>query len=348
MNGYVHPDLRWAVVGDIGGTNARFGLVDLAADRLEVSRARGFKVSDFVRATDALTAYLAENGLTTRLSGAAMAVAGPVENGAIRLTNSHWTLSEAELLQLGFGSARLLNDYAALALSTPLLDDADVRVLGPRVEGAPGGGVAVVGPGTGFGVSALVRDDLGEAVLTTEGGHSAYAPEDEVEIEILRRLGWKYGRVSIERVLCGQGMRDLHDVLAETGGRKPPQLSQEEVTRLALAGDPDCLATVERFCAILGGVAGDFALTLGARGGVFIAGGIPPRILEILEHSRFRSRFEAKGRFQPYLAAIPTRVIVRPHAALLGAANGLRTLLQKENVDDWPVAQSGRHTGPDH
>lgn len=348
MSGPVHPDRRWAVVGDIGGTNARFGLVDLTSDRLEVTRAKGFKVRQFARASDALAAYLAENGLSTRLAGAAMAVAGPVEDGAIRLTNFHWSLSEAELLHLGFGRARLLNDYAALALAAPLLGDADVCVLGPSIEGRPDCTIAVVGPGTGFGVSALARDELGEVVLATEGGHAAFAPDDDVEMEILGRLGRKYGRVSIERVLCGQGLSDLHQVLGEIEGRGPSVLSQEDVTRLALAGDPDCIRTVERFCAILGGVAGDFALSFGARGGVFIAGGIPPLILELLQRSDFRRRFEAKGRFEPYLAGIPTRVILRPHAALLGAANGLRALLRKEIIDDWPDAPRRRHSGADH
>lgn len=320
---------RLAVVGDIGGTNARFGLVDLAAGRVEVTQAKGFKVRDFARATDALSAYLGELGLTTRLAGAVMAVAGPIDAGAIQFTNSHWTLSEAGLRGLGFGAARLLNDYAALALAAPLLGDADVCVLGPDVDGLVDGTIAVVGPGTGFGVSAMARDDLGEAVLSTEGGHVAFAPGDDVEVEILRHLARKYGRVSVERVLSGQGLSDLHQALGDIEGRGPSISAQEDITGLALAGDLDCRRTVDRFCAILGSVAGDFALALGARGGVFIAGGIPPLILDILRYSEFRRRFEAKGRFEPYMARIPSRVILRPHAALLGAANGIQALLKK-------------------
>lgn len=319
---------RLAVVGDIGGTNARFGLVDLAAGRIEVTRAKGFRVRDFARAVDALTAYLAELGLPARLAGAVMAVAGPIDAGSIQFTNSHWTLSEAELRGLGFGSARLLNDYAALALAAPLLGDADVCVLGPDVDGPADGTIAVVGPGTGFGVSAMARDDLGEAVLSTEGGHVAFAPGDDVEVEILRHLARKYGRVSVERVLSGQGLSDLHQALGDIEGRGPSISAQEDITGLALAGDLDCRRTVDRFCAILGSVAGDFALALGARGGVFIAGGISPLILDILKFSEFRRRFEAKGRFEPYMARIPTRVILRPHAALLGAANGMQALMK--------------------
>lgn len=319
---------RLAVVGDIGGTNARFGLVDLAAGRIEVTRAKGFRVRDFARAVDALTAYLAELGLPARLAGAVMAVAGPIDAGSIQFTNSHWTLSEAELRGLGFGSARLLNDYAALALAAPLLVDADVCVLGPDIDGLATGTIAVVGPGTGFGVSAMARDDLGEAVLSTEGGHVAFAPGDDVEVEILRHLARRYGRVSVERVLSGQGLSDLHQALGDIEGRSPSISAQEDITGLALAGDLDCRRTVDRFCAILGSVAGDFALALGARGGVYIAGGIPPLILDILKYSEFRRRFEAKGRFEPYMARIPTRVILRPHAALLGAANGIQALMK--------------------
>lgn len=320
---------RLAVVGDIGGTNARFGLVDLAAERVEVSHAKGFKVRNFARAVDALTAYLGELGLPPRLAGAVMAVAGPIDAGSIQFTNSHWTLSETELRALGFGSARLLNDYAALALAAPLMGDADVFALGPDIDGLATGTIAVVGPGTGFGVSAMARDDLGEAVLSTEGGHVAFAPGDDVEVEILRHLARRYGRVSVERVLSGQGLSDLHQALGDIEGRGPSISAQEDITGLALAGDLDCRRTVDRFCAILGSVAGDFALGLGARGGVFIAGGIPPLILDILKYSEFRRRFEAKGRFEPYMAQIPTRVILRPHAALLGAANGMQALLKK-------------------
>lgn len=314
---------RLALVGDIGGTNARFGLVDLQDDRLEVVAAKGYLCSAFPNAPEAITAYLAEQGLTCALSGVAIAVAGPIEAGAIRFTNSNWHLSENRLREMGFGSACLLNDYAALAIAAPLLQGKDLQTIGPDLDAPGDQTIAVVGPGTGFGVSALARDGSGVAILATEGGHIAFAPGDDVEIEILRLLAARYGRVSVERILSGPGLRDLHQCLRTMAGRPSMVVESAEITRQALAGDPDCLATVERFCAILGAVAGDFALSFGARGGIYLAGGIPPLIIDVLRGDTFRRRFEDKGRFAGYLAAIPTRVIMRPHAALVGAAHAL-------------------------
>lgn len=314
---------RFALVGDIGGTNARFGLVDLEADRLEVVAAKGYLCNAFLGAPEAIEAYLAEQGLTSALSGAAIAVAGPVEAGTIRFTNSNWRLSEARLREMGFGSARLLNDYAALAIAAPLLGEADLQTIGPDLEAPIDQTIAVIGPGTGFGVSALARDGSGVAILATEGGHIAFAPGDDIEIEILRLLAARYGRVSVERILSGPGLQDLHICLRTIAGCPSEAVESAEITRKALAGDPDCLATVERFCAILGAVAGDFALSFGARGGLFLAGGIPPLIIDVLRGDAFRGRFEGKGRFAGYLAAIPTRVIMRPHVALIGAAHAL-------------------------
>ncbi|MBC6983396.1 glucokinase [Caulobacter sp. 17J80-11] len=316
-----------ALVGDIGGTNARFGLVDLSAARPEVTDATGYQCRDFPTASDAVRAYLREHGVKRVPAAAAIAVAGPVENGAIRFTNNDWSLSEAGLREMGFGAARLLNDYAALALAAPLLQGEDVRRIGaPDAE--PGNRtIAVLGPGTGFGVSAVARDDRGEAILATEGGHVAFAPADEVEMEVLRRLSAKYGRVSVERILSGPGIVDLHHALLAMDGRESVLTDPAEITRRALSGDPECRRTIERFCAILGSVAGDFALAYGARGGVYVAGGIPPIVIDVLAQSDFRKRFEDKGRFAAYLAQIPTRVILRPHAALLGAAGAARSLV---------------------
>lgn len=318
-----------ALVGDMGGTNARFGLVDLRSDPLRVFGAKSYLGREFRRPADAIQAYLGELGMTCRLGGAVVAVAGPVEGGAITFTNSEWSLSCDELRDLGFGAAELVNDYAALAYAAPVLRDEDVRRVGPDVPLQADRTLAVLGPGTGFGVSALARDGLATAALATEGGHIAFAPGDEVEIEILRILMKRYGRVSVERILCGRGLSELHQALLAIDGQTSDPLAQELITEQALAGDQTCLRTVERFCAILGAVAGDFALGLGARGGVFIAGGIPPKVIDILERSDFRRRFEAKGRFESYMARIPTRVIMRPHAALVGAAHSLQALLAK-------------------
>lgn len=302
-----------ALVGDIGGTNARFGLARPGASDIE--SIREYHVADFPSCTDALAAYLGAVGRTPP-DRAVIAVAGPVIDGAIDFTNSDWVLSEADLRGMGMGRARLINDFAALAYATAGLSERDLHRLGPQVEGEPSATRVVLGPGTGFGVSALAHG----APVASEGGHAAFAPGDEVEDEILRLLRRQHGRVSIERVLSGPGICSLHRCLSEIDGRPSDIDDPAAITRAAQAGDSASRATLMRFCGILGAVAGDLALTFGASGGVFVAGGIPPRILDLLDASSFRRRFEDKGRFRDYLARIPTQIIVHPHAALVGAA----------------------------
>ncbi len=301
------------LVGDIGGTNARFGLARLGGDTVEAIGE--YHVADFPQANDAIAAYLKATGQTP--AHAAIAVAGPVIAGAIDFTNSDWVLSEDGLRRMGFAHARLLNDFAALALAAPRLRGADLHRLGHQAEGEANGTLVVLGPGTGFGVSGLAA---GKTVVSSEGGHAAFAPGDEVEDEILRLLRQEHGRVSIERILSGPGICSLHRCLARIEGRDVAAEDPAAITKSALAGDPASLNTLMRFCGILGAVAGDLALSFGATGGVYIAGGIPPRILELLDASTFRARFEDKGRFKDYQARIPTQIIVHPYAALVGAA----------------------------
>lgn len=315
------------LVGDIGGTNARFGLVRLEAEPCEVLRPRAYAGRDFPTFEHAVDAYL-EATQVERPAFVALAVAGPVRDGEIRFTNTDRKLSEAGLRERGFQGAKLVNDYAALALAAPWLRPPDLRQIGGPSEAPPGRTLAVAGPGTGFGASALVRRDGRALALSGEAGHTSFAPQDEVEFEVLRILKARFGRVSVERLLSGAGLVNLHAALARIDGREAGDLAPWAITDRAMEGDPACLATVERFCAVLGDVLGDFALTVGAEGGVFIGGGIAPRIVPILERSDFRARFEAKGRFVDYMRAIPTWLIVHPHATLLGAAQALRDLVQ--------------------
>ena len=318
----------YALVGDVGGTNARFALIDLTRDATRLNHATNLKCADYPTPGDAIAAYLSQVGIGRWPAFAVIAAAGPVNDGQIALTNLDWTLSEDELRARGFLSVRLINDYAAAALAAPLLDFRDAPAVGGPAAGQETETLAVLGAGTGFGVSALARDGFGEAALATEGGHVAFAPSDEVEIELLRILSRRFGRVSVERILSGIGLCHLHEALAMIAGTPAqPFTDPADITRAGLDGDPAAALTLDRFCAILGAVAGDVALSFGAKGGVFISGGIAPVILDHLIASDFRARFEAKGRFEDYLREIPTRVIVRPHAALLGAADALRRLL---------------------
>jgi glucokinase len=317
------------VVGDIGGTNARFALVELQGGRPQVHSAGAFLCRDFPTAEQAVEAYLAKASPDRRPEFAVLAVAGPVVGGAIALTNADWRITEVGLARAcGFRGVRLINDYAALAIAAPILQGDDAHLVGP--EGAPriDGPIAVLGAGTGFGVAALVRDGRHDAILTTEGGHIGFAPTDELEAEIWRILTRRFGRVSIERILSGPGLINLHEALLEIEGHGGPYSDPSALTSAAELGDEGARKTVERFCAIFGSVAGDFALSYGAQGGVFIAGGIAPRLLGHLDGGGFRSRFEAKGRFADYVRPIPTRVILHPHAALFGGARAMQAMVQ--------------------
>jgi glucokinase len=245
---------------------------------------------------------------------------GLFRDGALNFTNLGWRVSETELAQaLGFRSATLINDYAALALAAPALTDEDVHYIGPKFAGRADSTMAMIGAGTGFGASALVRDGRAEAVMSTEGGHIGFAPTDALEAEVWRLLSLKFDRVSVERVLSGPGLVNLHLAMLELEGRKPECASPDSISRLAEEGDALALRTIQLFCDIMGSVAGDFALAYGAQGGVCIAGGVAPRLLGYLDKSDFRRRFEAKGRFEGYLRAIPSMVVTQPYAALLGA-----------------------------
>jgi len=315
------PTSLSCLVADIGGTNARLAIARISDAGVCLAHPISLRCHDFLRAEDAIDRYLQLAGIAEPPPAAVLAVAGPVEDGMAVSTNGAWRLSEASLKLHGFCSVRLINDYTALALAAPQLRAEDLAQIGPHLIRRSDESVAVLGAGTGFGVSSLARGTGGQAAIATEGGHAAFAPTDEVEIDILRLLGQRFGRVSIERLLSGPGLINLRDVLAQIGGAPADPLSPEEIVTRAVTGrDRLCVDTLDRFCGIYGHVAGDTALMLGARGGVYLGGGIAPGIVDYLRASSFRRRFEAKGRFESYLAAIPTHVIMHPYAALLGAA----------------------------
>ena len=316
------------LVGDVGGTNARFALAVRQAGRLAISQPASFRATDYPSGDAALKAYLDRLDSPTRPGFAVVAAAGPIENRAVTFTNNTaWRFSETGLEQAGgFRRARLINDFEAQALSIDHLSDADVRHIGGPTERAKTGTAAIFGPGTGFGAGARVMDERGRAILTSEAGHSGFAPGDETEIEIIRRLMTPFGRVSVERLLSGPGLLHLYQTLAAMRDEPAPHAEPDQVTRAALSGEPLSRLVLDRFCAILGSVAGDLALVYGAKGGVYISGGIAPIVINVLETSDFRRRFEAKGRMSDYLRAISTFVVTQPHAALIGAASLLDDL----------------------
>ena len=307
------------LVADIGGTNARFAWLDGEGRPVN---ARTLSVSDYPGLLEAAKAFTQGH----EIDRACIAVACPAESDAIAFTNSPWRFSKRALAsELRLDHLEVINDFTAVALSTPHLEASDLLRIG---GGEPQSlrPMAVLGPGTGLGVSGALFDGRRWVALSGEGGHISFAPNDELEIEILKVLSRRFGRVSVERVLSGSGLENLHSALAEIMGGVEAPLRASEITAQAL-GDERSLSrsAVEKLCEILGSVAGDVALILGATGGVYIGGGIAPRICEVLEISGFRKRFTDKGRFEAYLSGIPTYVIQAPYPALTGAAAALKS-----------------------
>jgi glucokinase len=309
------------LVGDVGGTNARFALVDGEG---HVRNPRTFPAADYDSITAVIGEYLETTAGRKRPPRAVIAVAGPVLDGEIEFTNLDWQISEGDLLaHFEFEAVKLVNDFAAQALACPLLEADALRPLGPTVRPGSDCPIVVLGAGTGFGVAGLARTDRGDVAVATEGGHAGFAPSDDIEMEVWRRLRDRYGRVSIERLLSGPGLFELYNTLGAIHGTEATLPDQKAVLEAGVAGDPLATETLDRFCGILGSVAGDLALTFGARGGVFISGGIAPRMAERLASGGFRARFEDKGRLTPYLQQIPTSLVLHPYPAIVGAAREL-------------------------
>lgn len=320
------------LLADIGATNARFGLVRDGA----LNESRILACADYASPADAALAFLADIPADSRPRQGAFALAGPVLGDEVTMINRGWTFSlEATGKALGLDRFVAVNDFTAVALAAPRLGPADMMKVGggAAVAGAP---IAVLGPGSGLGVSGVLPrpgggpgkggpEKGGWVALSGEGGHATMAACDDREAEVLAALRARFGHVSAERVLSGPGLSALYAALAEVNGdllKETPEAA--EVTAAGLAeSDPLAVETLDLFCALLGTAAGNLALTLGAAGGVLVAGGIIPRLGERFARSPFRARFEDKGRLRPYLQKIPTAVITHPLPAFLGLMQAL-------------------------
>ncbi|MGD1878953.1 MAG: glucokinase [Kiloniellaceae bacterium] len=312
-----------ALLADVGGTNARFALMQNG----QPGPALHLAVADYPTAYDAVAAAMMQFGCRQVPQAAVFAFAGPVDDARAVMTNAGWDTTIGELRQrFGFSHVRLLNDYAAMALALTHFTDGDTLGIGPT-QPAAHGPRAVFGPGSGLGVAALVPAEPHDVPLISEGGHATMPAADALEAELLAVLREDFGHVSAERLLSGPGLANIHRGLARLQGATSAPLSAAEITRRGLDGSDDlCRLALDRFCLFLGSFAGNVALSYGAQGGVFLAGGILPRFPDFLAASGFRARFEDKGRFRDYLAAIPTWLIVRPDAAFVGLAAAARQL----------------------
>ncbi len=313
---------RWGLVGDIGATNARFALVRPDGS---IGFTRAILCNDFSTIGEAIAAFLAQ-APEAKPSHSVIAVASSPEGDIVGLTNHAWTFSIEDLREtLGLTQLRIVNDFHANALAIPHLAVHELIKIGggKAVAGAP---IGILGPGSGLGVSALVSTNGDDAiVIPGEGGHVTMAAANAREAAVFEILRSQFVHVSAERVLSGPGLVNLYGALCKLAEVPAAPLTAEEISHPGARGDDRyAREATEMFCAMLGTIAGNLALTLGARGGIYIAGGIVPKLGPTFARSAFRERFEEKGRFHSYLAKIPTYVVVRPFAALLGAVNLLR------------------------
>jgi glucokinase len=306
------------IVADIGGTNARFAYVDAQSDAL-----RGIETlpcSDYADIAEAINTYrlgLADKDVTA----ICLAVAGPVEKDFIDLPNNHWAFSRAALAQELGVALSVINDFSAQVMCVPALAETEISWLG-EVRPDPSGQwvIAALGPGTGLGVSARLPSG---AVVPSEAGHISFAPQTDREIAILQCLWQRYNRVSVERLLSGKGLENLYWANALLAGREQT-LSAPQITEGARRGNELCARAVTDFIGILGSVAGDVALMMGALGGVYLSGGILPQMVDLLDVALLRERFENKGRFSEMCRGIPLGMICADYPGLRGCVQVMR------------------------
>ena len=311
------------LVGDIGGTHARFAFATAGDDGAPIiEEERKLVCADYASVEEAINGYFRLANGDGRPKQASIAVAGPVTDESVEFTNSGWKVSARRICEeISLDRTLLVNDLEAVSLAWPFLRSGDIEDVFPSAGWRTSKDtLAVIGIGTGFGMSVMPGGDPGR-VISTEAGHTSFAPSNPFEQEVSQAFFKRFGRVSVERLISGRGLADLHQTIAEIEGRRVAPRSSSQVVAMAGRGfDRLSKLSVRMFCEILGSVAGDCALVAGARGGVYLRGHLVQAIANSLRSSRFRERFEDKGRMRSYLQAIPTRLIVHPEPALLGAA----------------------------
>ena len=314
------------LVADIGGTNARFALI--FDDLWQPTQEHVLSCIDYTGPVEAIRHYLdllGAQGSVVSPREAALAIANPITGDWVKMTNHTWEFSiEQTRLSLGLERLLLLNDFTALALSLPRIAATELRQVG-NGQPANESPLALIGPGTGLGMSGLIPCPGGWVPLQGEGGHASFSPADDYEVDILHIVRRQYSHVSTERLISGKGLYNLYAAIAELDGYGIERIAPAEITSRALDhGDPLSVKVMNTFCAMLGTAAANLALNLGARGGVYVGGGIVPKLGVFFDHSPFRRRFEERGRFSEYLAGIPSYVITAKTPALMGAAEALR------------------------
>lgn len=314
------------LLADIGGTNARFAIEWGPKNTNQVSV---LACADFVDLEAAVRAYLEQIDLPNiRILHAAIAIANPIDGDQVKMTNHHWCFSiEATRRALNLDTLLVANDFTALAMSLPYLDAAEKIQIGTGAA-RPHSVIGLVGAGTGLGVSGLIPYQHEWIPLNSEGGHRSFAPNDELETQILQWMWQEFSHVSVERLVSGPGIAYLYRALADIYGFSVGNLQPQQIVQRARANDDLSLKTIQVFSQILGGVAGDLALTLGSFGGVYIGGGVVNQLGDLFDRDSFRERFVSKGRFADFLAQIPTYLITAQYPAFLGISVLLHHHLQ--------------------
>lgn len=310
------------LVGDIGGTNARFALAD--NDVPGYCRELTLKCSDFESAYLAIRHYLESIG-STEPDAICLAAAGPIVDQKVRFTNNDWTIDVADLAdEFSAQAVRLLNDFEAIAYAVPLLPASDCLPIAlPRARPLENNDytLGILGPGTGLGAVGLCQRNGALFPIASEASHGGFAPESQVQMDMLAVMRERFDRVSDERLVSGPGLENIYWALTRIHGEQRAHLSAAEIFSANADGsNPRAAEAVQMFFEVLGQVAGDLALTLGAHDGIYIAGGIIQRYPDLIENSRFRNGFENKGRYRSLVERIPTQLILHPHPGLLGAS----------------------------
>lgn len=310
------------LIGDIGGTNARFALADTAGPGFAAEAT--LQCADYASADLAIKQYLEDVGAPSP-DVICLAAAGPIVDHRVRFTNNPWSIDSDELAaEFGIERVRLLNDFEAIAYSIPFLQSSDCMPFGlpePQPLNEDHYTVGILGPGTGLGAVGLRKYGDLLIPIAGEASHGGFAPESQVQIDMLSALRERYDRVSAERFVSGPGLENIYWALCRIHGEQKPQLKAAEIfARARERSDSRAAEAVQVFFEILGQVAGDFAMALGAKDGIYIAGGIVRRYPELLENSRFRSGFEAKGRHRSLMERVPTQLILHEQPGLLGAS----------------------------
>jgi glucokinase len=322
------------LLADIGGTYARFAIETAPGVLRNAASLRCAEHADFHAAVTAYLGGLGAGAGSVAIEHAAIAIANPVEGDEVRMTNYHWRFSSEQMRQrLGLQTLVVVNDFTALAMALPRLAPGQRRQVGGG-SAREHSVVGVLGAGSGLGVSGLIPVADGYVALGTEGGHTSFSPRDEREIAILRHGLKQFSHLSFERLLSGPGLELIHQALRDRAGLAAQALAAPEITRRALEGsDAVCAESLQAFCAMLGTAAANLAVTLGAFGGVYIGGGIVPRLGDYFDRSPFRARFEDKGRFSNYLQGIPTYVVTAEQATFVGVSAILAAQLRTRDAD---------------